>query len=508
MKKLLSLFSLMTCLCLFLSGCGNASRQIAQVAVTLPPAQSPCAAPAEDETPSRAAVYALYLPDESGALAAVNVRLTLNPFLPAAGQLAQALLSYRGEDGTALPRQEYLALAGPVEVSCGVATVNLTRQALSLSREQLYTVFQALANTLCQTDGVTAVNLTVDGAAPGLDAACETPAGLLRANRTDDLSTLWGRAVAQKNALGSAQRLSQEAALYFPAQAGMGILCESRALAFSSADPAALTRMLLDALSQGATVLEGLPDLPALTSLLAADPEISGEGTDKILTLRFQEGLNDALLTCGVPRSALLASLVYTLTGYLPGVSGLTVQIGDSLVSSASPEGTYTGAGSTILFENGVIRRSQMSLFLLSRCTLYFADANGALCPAERDIPWDKTRDPRSLISQLTLGPRYYDVAARGLTAAFPTEMTDSDLIGVSWREDGTVALNFSPWLGTLCQRMDREGEAKTVYALVNTLTELTDVTQVCLFIDGRQEGLQTLSLAGVFLHNPDIIAR
>ena len=93
MKKLLSLFSLMTCLCLFLSGCGNASRQIAQVAVTLPPAQSPCAAPAEDETPSRAAVYALYLPDESGALAAVNVRLTLNPFLPAAGQLAQALLT-------------------------------------------------------------------------------------------------------------------------------------------------------------------------------------------------------------------------------------------------------------------------------------------------------------------------------------------------------------------------------------------------------------------------------
>ena len=51
--------------------------------------------------------------------------------------------------------------------------------------------------------------------------------------------------------------------------------------------------------------------------------------------------------------------------------------------------------------------------------------------------------------------------------------------------------------------------EQLMVYAMVNTLTELEGVWDVCFFVNGTQPDhfASTVSLPGVFMRNPDIIA-
>ena len=46
------------------------------------------------------------------------------------------------------------------------------------------------------------------------------------------------------------------------------------------------------------------------------------------------------------------------------------------------------------------------------------------------------------------------------------------------------------------------------VYAMVNTLTRLPAIHQVCFFIDGAQDGtfVRQVDVAGVFLRNEGII--
>ncbi len=494
------------CACLLLTGCAARESGTA-VQLTLPPAQYRRTAPENDVSQGYEQTVALYLPSLDGSkLLAVPQTASLSASRNRCRTLCEMLLSHPGTAAAAkVGGGVALALsdAEAVEVSGQVATVSLGASALRLSYEQLFTVGQAIANTLGQFGDVQYVNVLISGAQPGMNIASTLPAGCFQPNSREDLSVLWSRASAPL----SSGRRTFTAALYYPAPSGKGILCEARTLSFTASDLSGMAVTLLDALSAGAEVLPNAPHCPDLTGLLRETPTLGESGGTRRLVLRFSEDLNAALINAGITRSVMMASLCWTLTTFLPGIEGIEVRIGSERITTLTPSGTYIGAGEIITFQDGLMRRRYFSGFLLEECALYFANAQGKLERTCRPIPYYEADNPRALVEQLMLGPQPFD-SKNGLSAVLPSDLRSADLLGVGF-EDQTLLLNFSSRLAALTKDMDGSSEARMIYSLVNTLCELPEIRRAALFIQGSQPDTLagTIYLPGDFLPNTDLIA-
>ena len=488
---------------LLLAGCASQETAAAPTA-TLPPVRARYTAPEDDIRQEYSQTVMLYLPSLDGSqLIAVPAAATLSAAGHRAQTLCELLLKHPGtEYARPVAGEVTLSLSGTeaVEVSGNVATVSLGASALRLSHEQLFTVGQALANTLCQFNDLQYVNVLIVGAQPGLNVAATLPAGCFQQNTREDLATLWARASAP----ASAARRSFAAALYYPAAAGKGVLCEARMLSFAGTSLPAMAVTLLEALSSGAESLPGVPRCPDLKGMMGADPVLDETGGGRRLVFRFEDRLNTALTDGGITRSVMMASLVYTMTTFLPGLDGIEVRIGGEQVTSLTPSGTYVGAGDTLLFQDGLMRRRDFSSFLLGNCALCFANSRGKLTWVYRPIPFYETHNPRALIQQLMLGPQVYD-SQIGLSPVLPQGLRDADLLGVAF-ENNTVLLNFSAQLQELARDFDASAERRMVYAMVNTLCQMPGVERAALFVQGEQPEtlLHTVFVPGYFLPNDD----
>lgn len=504
-NRLLMRMICLLCMCFMLCGC--AAKPSAPIAgVTLPPVESKWTAPENDVNLDYSKVVMLYLPSLDGTrLVAVPASIQLSAARHHAESLCNLLLSFPGTDTTvSLGEGVLLRLSetDPVEISGNVATVNLSASALRLSHEQLFTVGQALANTLCQFGDLQYVNVLIAGVQPGLDIAATLPAGCFQANTREDLSTLWARASAPK----TAARRALTAALYYPAPAGKGILCEARTLSFEEISIPSMAETLLKAISAGAESLPNMPGCPDLMAYSVRIPEMTETGGKRRLVLYFDNDLNAALLESGVTRSVMMAALTCTMTTFLPGLDGIEVHIGNEHIQSLSPSGTYTGVGETIAFPDGLMQRKHFGGFLLTHCTLYFANEQGKLVSVSRPVPFYSACNPRMLLGQMMLGPQPIDHVT-GLKGVLPQGLRDADLLGVSFQGD-TMILNFSSRLQELCQGMDSGAESRMVYAMVNTLAELPGVKKVCFYIMGRQPETfaGSIFLPGEFMPNLNIV--
>ena len=395
-----------------------------------------------------------------------------------------------------------LSTVNPVEISGDTATVNLAASALSLSHSDLYVVCQAIANTLTQWGDIRYVNVLVSSIQPGLDVGASVPAGCFAANAADTIDAMLTASQTQ-SAAPADRRISLNATLYYPTYSGKGILAETRTLSFAGRDKGEMIKTLLSALSQGAQTLGNTPAMPDLSVYLTEAPavqEIAVSG-GQCAVLRFTQSFNDVLIAAGIPRSVMMAALTYTLTTFVPGLSGVTAYIGDELVSVVVPGGVYEGADEPVNFQNGVMRRSDFSHFLLSNCTLYFSDGAGHLTAVQRPIPYYETRSARYLINCLMQGPQPCDNAP-GIQTVLPDTLGDADVLGLGL-SGTTLLLNLSQHAAADMAQVEPASERLMVYALVNTLTELRGVSGVCFFFAGAQRD----SLAGV-IYWPGVFLR
>ena len=476
---------------------------------TLPPIEVAYTAPTSDNSRTRAVQVLLYLPSNDGTVfTPVETAVNLHPFRWYAEDVLEALFTYSGTEARSLPDNEYLALntLNPVEVSDGVATVNLAASAMNLNHEDLYTVFQSITNTLCQFGDITWVNLLIGGVQPGIDVASQTPAGTLGSNVQDDLATVWARAESQRNTAASGKKMTLNTTLYYPSYGGLGILCETRTLVFTTSTLPQMARVLLDALSEEPREIHALP-LPNLNSYLNGCSVMENAG-ERILSLRFSNRLPSALLNSGITMTCLCASLMYTLTTFLPGIAGIQVYVGEQALTGLTPESGYPGTDGTILITNGIIRRNQLSALLLGQCTLYFALEDGYLYATKRAIPWYESRSPRFLLEQLMLGSCAYD-SVYPLLPVVPREISSGDILGCALPlRGGCLLVNLSSSFHNSCRNLTAQREKALVYSIVNTLTELDSVNEVCFFIDGSQTDSFAGSIVtrGTFMRNVNII--
>ena len=482
-----------------------------ETGVTLPPTAVSWKAPTGDTNQELSQSVLLYVPDITGTrLIAQPDRISYSAARHPAEATLRQLFSFAGSSvATALTQDIALQLStvNPVEISGDTATVNLGANALTLPHSELYVVCQAIANTLCQWGDIKYVNVLVSSAQPGLDVGASVPAGCFTQNLSDTIDTL--SSYAQSLSQSSAdRRFSTAATLYYPTYSGKGILAETRVLNFASRDKTTLIETLLDALSSGAQLLKGVPAVPMLASYLNEEPRVQDVAVSggQQAALYFRASFNDALISAGIPRSVMMASLVYTITTFVPGISGVTVYIGDELVSAIVPSGIYEGAGESINFEGGLMRRSSFSSFLLSQVTLYFADGSDKLAATQRPVPYYQARSVRYLLNCLMEGPQPYD-SAGGLRGVTPLELKDADVLGVAVNERRAL-LNFSQGFMSACQGYDETQEKLLIYAMVNTLTELPYINTAALFIAGAQPDSLCgyMYLPGEFMRNMALV--
>ena len=140
---------------LLLTGCTapQENPSAAPVSPAVSAAPTDFAAPIGDVGLNYTATAALHLPSADGQkLLAVYDELTFTYSLHPAETILRALLSHPGGGRVRPVSPVALVPAGsdPVEVSGGVATVNLSAAAAELPREQLHTVCRAIAATLCE----------------------------------------------------------------------------------------------------------------------------------------------------------------------------------------------------------------------------------------------------------------------------------------------------------------------------------------------------------------------
>lgn len=493
---------LLLCLVTVLGGC--ATKGVVTEQTVLPSPQLP-EVPYNDSRQDVKQTVVLYLPSPDGEkLVTVPVEATFSVSRHPAEALCRLLYSHPGNEYAAAFGQDVaLSDVYPVEVSGNTATVILSAGALRLSHEELFMVCQATANTLGQLEDVQYVNVLINGVQPGLDLAATQPSGCYQPVAQLETSAQWSRAASGKNA----SRQTVSAALYYPAAGARGIVCEARPLSFGSMEYTDVLQTLLSALSEGPEALQGVPRYPDFSLYLSQEPVVAEENGTKRVVLHFDASLNGAIIEHGITRSVMAASLVYTFTTFIPGVEGVEIHIGEEMITSLTPTATLTGAGETIVFENGLMKRGDLAGFLLSGCTLYFAGEDGMLHRVTRMVPCYESRNVRFIVGQLMKGSQDYDSAEK-LQPVLPAGLRDADLIGVSMEGD-TLVLHFSENLIALCRGMDETQERNLIYAMVNTLCELPQVKKVRFLINGQQP--QTLAgalyLPGSFLSNRDIIS-
>lgn len=512
-KKWKRAYALLLCLSTAaLQGCTSGITALNhETGVTLPPAQVSWKAPTGDTNQELTQSVLLYVPDITGTrLIAQPDRISYSAARHPAEATLRQLFAFAGNSAATRLTQDItlqLSTVNPVEISGDTATVNLGASALTLEHSELYVVCQAIANTLCQWGDIKYVNVLVSSAQPGLDVGASVPAGCFTQNLSDTIDTL--SSYAQSLSQSSAdRRFSTAATLYYPTYSGKGILAETRVLNFASRDKTTLIETLLDALSSGAQRIQGVPAVPMLASYLNEEPRVQDVAVSggQQAALYFRSSFNDALISAGIPRSVMMASLVYTITTFVPGISGVTVYIGDELVSAIVPSGVYEGAGESIGFEGGLMRRSSFSAFLLSQVTLYFADGSEKLVATQRPVPYYQARSVRYLLNCLMQGPQPYD-SVGGLQAVMPADMKDADILGVAVTERRAL-INWSQGFMNACAEFDEAQERLLIYAAVNTLTELSEVGSAAFFIAGAQPDSLSghMYLPGEFMRNMSLV--
>ena len=448
-----------------------------------PPVCSDVSAPEGVELPYTAPV-ALYLPTRDGlGLAAEWTELALDRREHPAEAVARALLSHRGSGNTApLGGDTALSLSGerPVEVACGVCTVNLAATALQLSYSEQYTVCLALARTLCELEGVHHVNVLIAGRAVSLDITGSLPCGAVAPHPGEELAALWEQMEAKRAPLGesaSLTPLTAAAALYFPAADGQGILPEVRNLTFAGQHPQQLTLGLLGALSAGPRYLAGAAAGFDPASDLILAPEITELDTGgRQVTLYFSSGMAESLEARGLDAGCYLAAVVRTLTDFVPNLTQVRFLSGDD------PWTAYSSAQGGGELPGGVARRGDFAGRTATNVTLYLA-REGKLCRVTRPLPCGVAEDPAALLGALFAGPTEAE-RAEGISPVWPPELEAGDLIGAGIRED-TLLINLSPACAEALRGAGLD-ERLAAYAAVHTLLESKGLRRLRFFFGGE----------------------
>lgn len=477
----------------------SVNMQRADQAVELPlPEETPSEPVVGDDAPSVSQYVELYLVSDDGQqLTPVSRVVTVGAGQSPATETLLALLRVEDTADAHSPFPDGTRLLG-VERSGNVAVVDLSIEARSVeSDQQALWMRQSVAATLIGLDGIEYVNLLVAGQSESPSAM---PAGA--AQRTEeDLAGAWAHLTADQELFsrsdGDAPALERTAVLYYASRDGQYVCPVARTVRVSEAD---CITPVIEALMLPPGETDSLRSpLPSDAAVLTEKPEIvETEDGRRMVELSFDANLVAMLEREGLTAWQLYASLTYTLTGFLPEIDGLIVRLGDGQLTRTERN------GQELPFSGGEMTRADYPDAVCRLATVYLSSSDGGLLRLCRPMQQENALSPRALLGELFAGPAVWEEnAARVL----PDGVSVDDVLGVRIF-DGQATVNLSSNFYKCCQCLTAQQERALIYAMVNTLTELSGVSAVRFQVEGETVDslVGSIYLRGALMRNPGMI--
>lgn len=390
----------------------------------------------------------------------------------------------------------------------------------------------AIAQSLYAATGIRYFDMYVDNSPPGYRGQGR-PLGALQPPGTEVSVTALQLPPSASDAQNGQVLETREAILYFTDAVGALLQCEVRAQQYSieasvdeilSGLSAALAegpyaagsvRILPEDLRyEGSTFRRALTtqDIDAETSVVNVPEEISTVQLTDVpgwgyLNLYFKTADSgyDPLMAC--------ASIVHTVTGFLPRLLGVRIYINDTPVDPGAvlPE----IAGSTTAAD-GYFTRGDVSGLVGDLVTLCCPEKNGlGLVQVSQLLPMPVSGDPTQLLQALF-------TAGEGRDHLQWTDFSAEDVLGVSVQGSLAVA-NMRPGFYDKLQAFVLSGTwpgsnanvaQLAVFSIVNTLCEWPGVERAHLLEDGarienslgRERDLERLYLGNALFYNPGLL--
>jgi len=485
--------------CLLLCGCAAqiSERPLEDLSGNDIPVET--AAPQQDGADVRTETVTLYFLDESGTrLRPVVQEITIHNGVSRAEAAVHALLlgPEAGRTDVMWPDIGAARSGRFVETAAGIATVNLPARARTLPQETLYAVRMAIASTLTEFAEISYVNVLIGGREEGLDLGATLPVGTF--TRVEDLDAGARYSRLQEQRL-SASGVTLLTTMYFPSKDGRMIVPQVRSIAYSQVSPIEYLYTLLAELGKGAGQALCMQDVPAPMDYIVEMPEIvRTEDGYMAIELRFSDALMQDIEEAGLQFGAYMAMLTDTLMGFVPGVEGLKVSVGDRVVTGLEEDETPDSVAAA--FGQTLAARDDFSGYVASPQTLYAMDESGGLKRVSCLIEQSAAQDARKRLEALM------QLEEEGLFA-LPKGLTAGDVLAVHASQEA-IALNLSGGFADKLAALSQEQERAAVYAMVNTLTEGTDVRRIFFFFEGEQR--ETLAggvdMRGAFMRNPGMV--
>ena len=369
-----------------------------------------------------------------------------------------------------------------VEVSGRVANIELSTNYTYYREDEMLKVRVALANTLCQLLDVDYINVYVEGMEPGY---LGMPLGACAPTQLD-LSLYCDQVIQEQRNITDDDSYEERRVItfYTADPTGTYLIADPREVVI----PLTVSGDTVERDYLSTVVQETLKD-PLFEGVeLAFDPMIQPDADGKRMAM---------VVLNGRPQNEALAygALVYAITGFVCNIAYVNIVVEeDGLYSPVTQiEGLLT-AGDSLL------RRSEFSSLIGNLATLYLPDQEqGRLQAYPASLPQDECQDPERILSELFNGAAERQPLLAGL---------DGSAVLWAWLSGSTAVVDLSAQFAEACRALSAEEEYLAVYAVVNTLTEISEIDQVQFLIDGQEvEYLSSLNISGPLLRNTGLIA-
>jgi len=379
-----------------------------------------------------------------------------------------------------------------VEKSGRVLNIELSANYSYYSELEMLKIRAALANTLTSLFDIDYINVYVDGMDPGY---LGMPLGAFRPT-TLDLSLLCDQIIQEQKRITDDDTYDERRVItfYVPDPDGKFLIADPEEHAIETVSSGeTVERNYLR------TVIFGLMTGPRAELFggfnLVAEPLIVlDENNRRTALVILKERPENEILAYG--------SLVYTITGFVCNVSSVTIAVGSDNAAGYEPITDVEGLGR---FENGVFTRKDFAGLIGDYVTLYAPHESAySLIRYTVAVPQAERSDPEKLLRELFGARSLPD----GAISPLPEGVGEEDVLSI--KLCGSVAVvNLSGNFLARCAELDQREEYLLVYSMVNTLTEIAEITSVQFTFDGfTRQKLNRIDVSGPLYRNFGLIEK
>ena len=280
-----------------------------------------------------------------------------------------------------------------------------------------------------------------------------------------------------------------------------------QAMNFAGQNSGELAGELIRALSRTMKQRSPGENLPDLESFMQREPvaDQTADG-DQSIYIYFRENIQELLDRWDTDLPTLIASVTGTLFTFVPRVSWISVQVGETPVTEMNNRYHSSKRSDSVegLIKSGVYYRGDAAEFLTGTVRV-FLGKDGKLTACEKPVEREEADSPRAMLEALLEGPDRRE-AEKGITATIPAGVSKKDILNVAVYND-TLLVKLSPDFLLRIRENGPEKEKLLCYSMVNTLCLNTGMKRVSFFFGDEQA--ETIAgeiyWAGEFIYNPDL---